>query len=127
MELAHSTQPRSGLRSTDGVSRRHETTGRAWVYEVKLDGYRALAFNSNGKLGLYSRNGKSFHRQYRYIFDALHDLPQNTVVDGEVVALDDVARPDFNLLQHSRSQSSRICYFVFDLLVCQNRDLTQSH
>jgi bifunctional non-homologous end joining protein LigD len=47
------------------------------------------------------------------------------VVDGEIVALDDAGRPNFNLLQHSRSQAPRICYFVFDLLVYQNRDLTR--
>jgi ATP-dependent DNA ligase len=45
------------------------------------------------------------------------------VVDGEIVALDDAGRPNFNFLQHSRSQAKRICYFVFDLLVYQNRDL----
>ena len=99
--------------------------GPEWVYEIKLDGYRALAFNSNGKLALYSRNRKSFHRQYRHIFDALQELPENTVVDGEIVALDDKGIPNFHLLQHSRSQASRICYFVFDLLIYQNRDLTQ--
>ena len=44
------------------------------VYEVKLDGYRALAINVDGKLSLYSRNRKSFHRQYQHIFDALRDL-----------------------------------------------------
>ena len=99
--------------------------GPEWVYEIKLDGYRALAFNSSGKLALYSRNRKSFQRQYRHIFDALHELPQNTVVDGEVVALDDAGRPNFNFLQHSRSQAPRVCYFVFDLLVYQNRDLRQ--
>ena len=53
------------------------------------------------------------------------DLPENTVVDGEIVALDDPGRPNFNFLQHSKSQAKRICYFVFDLLVYQNRDLTQ--
>jgi len=95
------------------------------VYEIKLDGYRALAINLNGELSLYSRRRKSFDRQYQHIFNALRDLPENTVVDGEIVALDDLGRPDFNLLQHSRSQASRICYFVFDQLVCQNRDLTQ--
>jgi ATP-dependent DNA ligase len=47
------------------------------------------------------------------------------VVDGEIVALDDAGRPDFNLLQHSRSKASRICYFIFDLLIYQNRDLTR--
>jgi bifunctional non-homologous end joining protein LigD len=101
--------------------------GSDWVYEIKLDGYRAVAINSKGKLNLYSRRRKSFNRQYPYIIEALCDLPDNTVVDGEVVALNDAGRPDFNLLQHSRSQASRICYFVFDLLVYENRDLTQLH
>jgi bifunctional non-homologous end joining protein LigD len=99
--------------------------GSAWLYEIKLDGYRALAINSNGNLSLVSRNRKSFSRQYPYIVEALTDLPENTVVDGEVVALDEVGRPNFNLLQHSRSQASRICYFVFDVLVYHGHDLTR--
>jgi bifunctional non-homologous end joining protein LigD len=99
--------------------------GPEWVYEVKLDGYRALAINSKGKLSLYSRRRKSFNSQYRHVFDALHNLPENTVVDGEIVALDDAGRPNFNLLQHSRSHSSRILYFVFDMLIYQGRDLSQ--
>jgi len=99
--------------------------GVDWAYEIKLDGYRAVATNSKGRLSLFSKNRKSFNRQYPYIIEALSDLPENTVVDGEVVALDDAGRPDFNLLQHSRSQASRICYFLFDLLVFQNHDLTR--
>jgi DNA ligase D-like protein (predicted ligase) len=99
--------------------------GPEWVYEVKLDGYRALAINANGKLSLYSRKRKSFNRQYQHVFDALRDLPKNTVVDGEIVALDDAGRPNFNFLQHSRSQAKRIHYFVFDLLVCDNHNLMQ--
>jgi DNA ligase D-like protein (predicted ligase) len=97
--------------------------GPEWLYEIKLDGYRAVAINSKGKLSLVSRNRKSFSGQYPYIVEALSDLPENTVVDGEIVALHDSGRPDFSLLQHSRSQASRICYFIFDLLVYQNRDL----
>ena len=99
--------------------------GPVWIYEIKLDGYRALAFNSQGKLSLVSRKRKSFAKQYPYLVEALTDLPENTVVDGEIVALDDAGQPNFNLLQHSRSQASRICYFVFDLLVYENRDLTR--
>jgi ATP dependent DNA ligase domain len=67
--------------------------GPDWVYEIKFDGYRALAINANGKLSLYSRRRKSFNRQYQHVFEALRDLPQNTVVDGEIVALDDAGRP----------------------------------
>jgi ATP-dependent DNA ligase len=99
--------------------------GADCVYEIKLDGYRAAAVNSNGKLNLFSRNRKSFNRQYPYIVEALRELPENTVVDGEVVALDEAGRPNFNLLQHSRGEAKRICYFVFDLLVYQSRDLTR--
>jgi DNA ligase D-like protein (predicted ligase) len=98
--------------------------GPDWVYEIKLDGYRALAINCEGKVSLYSRTRKSFHRQYVHIFDALRELPPNTVVDGEIVALDDTGRPNFNLLQHFRSKASKICYFVFDLLVLEGSDLT---
>src|SRR5215472_9045709 len=99
--------------------------GSNWVYEIKLDGYRVVAINSNGRPSLFSKNRRSFNRQYPYIIEALSDLPQSTVIDGEVVALDDAGRPDFNLLQHSRAQASRICYFAFDLLVYQNHDLTR--
>src|SRR6516225_6737362 len=81
--------------------------------------------HSSGRLSLFSKNRKSFNRQFPHIIEALSDLPENTVVDGEVVALDDAGRPDFNQLQHSRSQASRICYFLFDLLVYQNCDLTR--
>ena len=107
----------------NSASLRHITTDA--TEEIKLDGYRAVAINSKGKLNLYSKNRKPFHRQYPYIIEALGDLPKNTVVDGEIVALDDAGLPNFNLLQHSRSQASRICYFVFDLLVYDNRDLTR--
>jgi DNA ligase D-like protein (predicted ligase) len=100
--------------------------GPDWVYEIKLDGYRALTINCQGKLSLYSRKRKSFHRQYVHIFDALRELPPNTVVDDEIVALDDFGRPNFNLLQHFRSKASKICYFVFDLLVYEGSDLTHA-
>src|ERR1700740_617686 len=75
-----------------------------WVYEIKLDGYRAIAVNAGGKVSLYSRKRKSFSHQYHHIFEALQELPPDTVVDGEIVALDDAGRPDFHLLQHFRTE-----------------------
>ena len=96
-----------------------------WVYEIKLDGYRAIAVKSTGKLNLLSRRQNSFNRQYPLVTEALADLPDNTVIDGEVVALNESGRPDFNLLQHYRAESSRIFYFVFDFLIYDNRDLTR--
>jgi len=96
-----------------------------WIYEVKLDGYRAIAVKSESKLALLSRRRESFNRQFSPVADALVDFPKETVVDGEIVALDDKGRPNFNFLQHSRNAVSHIHYFVFDLLVYENRDLTR--
>jgi bifunctional non-homologous end joining protein LigD len=94
-----------------------------WVYEIKLDGYRALAVKSAGKLNLFSRRRNSFNRQYPLVFEALADMPDNTVIDGEVVALNESGRPDFNFLQHYRAKAARIHCFIFDLLVYENRNL----
>jgi len=98
--------------------------GPGWFYEVKLDGYRAIAVKSS-RVNLFSRRHKSFNSQYPYLVEALADLPEGTVVDGEVVALDDSGRPNFNLLAQFRSEASRIQYFIFDLLVCNGHDLTK--
>jgi ATP-dependent DNA ligase len=98
--------------------------GPRWVWEIKLDGYRAIAVRAKSKSTLFSRNGKSFNKQYPHIVDALDDLPDGTALDGEVVALDDSGRPNFNLLQNFKSEADRIHYFVFDLLIFKNRDLT---
>ena len=99
--------------------------GSQWVYEIKLDGYRAVAVKSAHKLALFSRRRKSFNRQFPYIADALGDLPDSTVIDGEIVALDESGHPNFNMLQSFRATASHIHHFVFDLLVYQNRDLTR--
>src|SRR5256885_1956551 len=95
------------------------------TYEIKLDGYRAIAVKSGPTINLYSRRGKSFNSQYPYLVEALGELPEGTVVDGEVVALDDAGRPNFNLLQSFRNEASRIHYFIFDILICNDRDLTR--
>ena len=100
-------------------------TGPDWLFEIKFDGYRAIAVKSGGRLNLFSRRRNSFNTQYSLVLHALAGLPDNTVIDGEVVALNESGRPDFNLLQHYRTKASRIHYFVFDLLVYNNRDLTQ--
>jgi DNA ligase D-like protein (predicted ligase) len=98
--------------------------GPGWSYEIKLDGYRAIAVKTDGCVSLFSRRRKSFDHHYPLIVEALAELPEGTVVDGEIVALDESGRPNFNLLQNFRSEASRIHYFIFALLVCKDRDLT---
>src|SRR6266403_5510947 len=99
--------------------------GDHWIWEVKLDGYRALAVKSGTGVTLFSRRRKSLNRQFPYIVEALADLPEGTVVDGELVAIDDSGRPDFNLLQNFRAEASRIHYYIFDVLCWKDRDLTR--
>jgi len=98
--------------------------GPTSIWEIKLDGYRALAVKSRTGLTLFSRREKSFNRQFAHIVEGLADLPEGTVVDGEVVAMDESGRPDFNLLQNFHAEASRIQYYVFDLLCWKYRDLT---
>ena len=103
----------------------HLPDGSQWLFEIKLDGYRAIAIKTDGRVNLFSRRHKSFNHQYPHLVEALDELPEGTVVDGEVVALDESGRPNFNLLQNFRSEAQHIHYFIFDLLVCQDRDLTR--
>ena len=99
--------------------------GPGWTYEIKFDGYRAIAVKNDGRVNLFSRRRKSFDHHYPLIVEALGELPEGTVVDGEIVALDDSGKPSFNLLQNFRSEAQHIHYFIFDLLIFQDRDLTR--
>jgi DNA ligase D-like protein (predicted ligase) len=97
--------------------------GNEWEYELKLDGYRAIGFKSNGRVHLRSRNNKDFAVRYRAIASALQKIPDETVIDGEVIAFDSSGRPSFNLLQNFGSSTVRIFYYVFDLLILGGRDV----
>jgi len=97
--------------------------GPEWVYEIKLDGYRALAIKSDGKLQLRSRNGNEFNSRYPAIATALQALPDETALDGEVVALDGEGRPSFNLLQNYASSGTKLIYYVFDVLILAGCDV----
>jgi len=97
--------------------------GSEWQYELKLDGYRAIAIKTDGKVQLRSRNNNDFSGRYPHIVRALAPLPNDTVVDGEVVAFDESGRPSFNTLQNYGSSKVPIFYFAFDLLILAGQDL----
>ncbi len=94
-----------------------------WMYELKLDGYRALAMKTGGKIELRSRNNNDFTARYPGIPKALSPLANETVLDGELVALDADGRPSFNALQNSISSRTPIFYYVFDVLILAGKSL----
>ena len=62
--------------------------GKGWEYQLKFDGYRAIAFKTGGKIHLRSRNDNDFSLRYADVVKGLAKLPDETVIDGEVIALD---------------------------------------
>ncbi|MGB7131423.1 MAG: non-homologous end-joining DNA ligase, partial [Candidatus Sulfotelmatobacter sp.] len=108
--------------------------GPDWLFEIKWDGYRAVAFIEGGKVRLVSRNQIELTHRY----PELKDLPKavkakNAILDGEVVALDEEGRPSFSLMQQrtgfrpggkrgpTNTQVS-VLYFAFDLLYLDGHD-----
>ena len=94
-----------------------------YLYEVKWDGYRILAFIQKGKVKLYSRSGKDYTARYPVIDEALRELGHHAVIDGEVVVFNETGLPDFDALQLYNGHSTPITYCVFDLLWLDGYDL----
>ena len=101
--------------------------GAHWAYEVKLDGYRALAMKTSGRVYLRSRNNSDFNSKYPRMVKALGSLPDETVIDGELVALDDRGWPSFSLLQNHRSSKVAIVYYVFEVPIVRGRNVLSEH
>ncbi len=95
-----------------------------WIYEIKWDGYRAVAEVNKGDVKLYSRNGNSFLSTYPEVVQELAALKLNAVLDGEIVVLNEDGNPDFQKLQHyGENRNFPIQYYVFDLLELNGKKL----
>jgi len=97
--------------------------GADWSYEIKLDGYRALALKSGGKVKLRSRNDNDFNVRYPGIVEALAHLPDETVIDGEVVAFNADGKPSFNILQNFGPGKAPLYFYIFDLPMIGGKDI----
>lgn len=96
-----------------------------WLYEIKWDGYRALAFLDKGQVELRSRNNKSFDEKYYPVHQALQQWKVNAVVDGEIVVIDEEGYTVFSHLQDWRSEADgQLVYYLFDILWLNGKDLT---
>ena len=90
--------------------------GPGWEYEIKFDGYRALGIKSAGHVRLLSRNENDFSARFPSVANALSNLPDDSIVDGEIVALDETGGPSFNVLQNYNHAAPPLQFYVFDLL-----------
>jgi len=110
-----------------------------WLYEIKWDGYRAVAFLDRKSLRLVSRNQNDLTKAYPELEEIPDHIKARTaILDGEIVALDDQGRPSFGLMQQRtgvgeggrRIRRTRddipIAYYVFDLLYLDGYDLMQA-
>ncbi|HVE14094.1 MAG TPA: DNA ligase D [Elusimicrobiota bacterium] len=100
--------------------------GDRWLHEIKFDGYRILAFLRDGKARLVTRNGNDWTARFDDVAEAVRGLPADALLlDGEVVALDDEGRSDFQLLQNALRDGRRsaLVYYAFDLLHLDGWDL----
>src|SRR5712672_3378340 len=101
--------------------------GPDWIFETKLDGYRAIAvIDSTGKARIWSRNRLPLEQKFPTVRYAAEQLNlRSTILDGEIVALDEEGIPRFQLLQKwQKRPTAPVVYVLFDLLWDKGRDLT---
>ncbi|MEO8769940.1 MAG: DNA ligase D [Ferruginibacter sp.] len=97
---------------------------KAWLYEIKWDGYRAIADLRKDEIELYSRNGNSFLNNFPVIVSALNKIKHKVVLDGEIVVLNEEGFPDFQKIQHYEENTNfPIQYQAFDLLFLNGHSL----
>jgi bifunctional non-homologous end joining protein LigD len=98
-----------------------------WIYELKYDGYRALANIDNGHVELYTRNGISLNEKFKYIHEELTNIEHTAILDGEIVVLNADGIPQFNALQNYNEENTKglLMYYVFDLLHLNGHDTVE--
>ncbi|HEY4326093.1 MAG TPA: DNA ligase D [Mucilaginibacter sp.] len=95
-----------------------------WLYEVKWDGYRALGCVNKGEVELLSRNNKTFNDKFYPIYNIMKKWNINTVLDGEILVLNEKGISNFGKLQNWRSEADgELVYYVFDLLWYEGKNL----
>ena len=98
-----------------------------WIFETKLDGYRAIAvIDATGKAQLWSRNHLPLEPKFPTIAAAVDQLKlRSTILDGEIIALDKDGIPRFQLLQQwQKRPTAPVVFYLFDLLWSDGRDIT---
>ena len=96
-----------------------------WLFEIKWDGYRSLAFIQKGIVELLSRKNISFNKKFAPVTEALKELNDDLVLDGEIIAVNDKGKGDFQLLQQwQKTGQGHLVYYVFDILWINGKNVT---
>ncbi len=122
---AHSAPPRF-VKPMKATAVSELPIGDEWIYEVKWDGYRALALKNGDTVRLLSLKAKDMTRDFPAVADAVKDIAaQQAVIDGEIVAINEQGCPSFQALQNraSTGRDWQIVYYAFDLLELEGVDL----
>ena len=98
-------------------------SGKHWIYELKLDGYRALVMKKRRTVTIFSRRGNNLNSKFASMVRAFSFLPDDSIIDGELVVLDEDGKPSFGALQHSQFTTDALHFYVFDLLAYEGKDL----
>jgi bifunctional non-homologous end joining protein LigD len=99
---------------------------KGWLYEIKWDGYRTIAYIRKGSVDLKSRNDKSFNEKFYPVLNALSKIDFDIVLDGEVVVVDEKGLSNFGALQNWRSEADgELMYYVFDILWLNGKNLME--
>jgi bifunctional non-homologous end joining protein LigD len=96
-----------------------------WLFEIKWDGYRAVAYCNGKNVELISRNLKPYTEKYAPVTRSLKELELKAVLDGEIVAVNEKGLAVFQYLQNWQNTPVHLQYFVFDILWLDGYDLTQ--
>ncbi len=97
-----------------------------WLFEIKWDGYRALAFVKKGNVQLKSRSNQVWSDKFSPIIQSLKQIKEPVILDGEIVVLDEKGKSDFQLMQnYQREGKGALCYYVFDILYKDGEDVRE--
>ncbi len=97
---------------------------KGWLYEVKWDGYRAIAYVNNGEAALESRNNKSFNEKFYPVFNSLQQWKINAIIDGEIIVVNEKGVANFSNLQNWRSEADgELIFYMFDILWMNGNNL----
>lgn len=96
-----------------------------WLFEIKWDGFRALAFVDGDKVFIKSRSNQILNQRFPDIIHDLEKMTEQVILDGEIVVLDEKGKSDFQLIQNYQKKKGALYYYVFDILYKNGKNLCE--